>query len=94
MIALSNEHGFPDYMGLGTFQRVNALMELGEMDLHEGIAVMRALIDAARAMGVVVELQTMLPPMAERRNGPRDLGRGLSEIFVPEKTFITPPLAG
>jgi len=25
------------------------------------------------------------------RNGPRNLDRGLSEIFVPEKTFITPP---
>jgi predicted ATPase len=77
VIALANEHGFADYMGSGTFLRVNALMELGELDLHEGIAVMRALIDAARAG---VESQTMLPLMAERCGQAGQVEEGLALV--------------
>jgi predicted ATPase len=80
VIALANEHGFGDYMGSGTFMRVDALMELGELDLHEGIAVMRALIDAARAMGVVAASQTMLPFMAERCGQAGQVEEGLALV--------------
>jgi len=80
VIAVAKEHGFPDYMGSGTFVRVVALMELGELGLHEGIAVMRALFDTARAMGMVVVSQTMLPLMAERCGEVGQVEEGLALV--------------
>ena len=44
LIALSSEHGFPQYVGFGAFQRAAALADQGQ--LQEGIAGMRAILEA------------------------------------------------
>jgi predicted ATPase len=80
MIALANEHGFVDYMGSGTFYQADALMGLGELDLHEGIAVMRAVIDAARAMGFVAASQLLLSRMVERYGEAGQVEEGLALV--------------
>ena len=80
VIAPANEHGFPDFTAGGTYQRVDALMELGEMESHEGIAVMRALIDAARAMGSEMASQSMLPHLAERYGEVGQVEEGLALV--------------
>ena len=56
------------------------MMELGEMESHEGIAVMRALIDAARAMGSVMASQSMLPHLAERYGEVGQVEEGLALV--------------
>jgi predicted ATPase len=79
-IALADEHGFSEYVGLGAFQRVDALMGLGELDLHEGIAVMRAVFDAARAMGAVWNSQELLPRVVERYKETGQFQEGLALV--------------
>jgi predicted ATPase len=52
LIALSSEHGFLEYVGMGTFQRALALADRGQ--LQEGVAGMRAILEAMRAGGLVL----------------------------------------
>jgi predicted ATPase len=52
LIAFSSEHGFLQYVGMGTLQRAAALADQGQ--LQEGIAGMRAILEAMRAEGMVV----------------------------------------
>jgi predicted ATPase len=63
LIALSSEHGFLQYLGIGTSQRAMALADQGQ--LQEGIAGMRAILEATRAAGTVVGLPGMLAALAE-----------------------------
>ena len=49
LVALSNEHGFLQFVGLGTFHRSLALADQGQ--LQEGVAGMRGILEATRAAG-------------------------------------------
>jgi predicted ATPase len=63
LIARSSEHGFLQYAGIGTFQRALALAEQGQ--LQEGIAGLRAFLEAIRAEGTLLGLPMMLAMLAE-----------------------------
>lgn len=62
VIALSDEHGFPYWLGRGTLLRFQALTE--ERQLQEGIAGMRSVLDGMRAMGAVGGSSWSLAKMA------------------------------
>jgi predicted ATPase len=64
LIALANEHGFPDWLAGGMFQRGSSLAEQGQ--LQEGIATMRSIVDAGRATGGTAAAQpAMIAELAE-----------------------------
>jgi adenylate cyclase len=63
LIALSNEHGFLQLVGTGTFLRSLALAEQGQ--LQEGIAGMRSFLEAIRAGGQALGFTAMLAMLAE-----------------------------
>jgi class 3 adenylate cyclase/predicted ATPase len=63
LIALSSEHGFLQYVGIGAFQRATVLADRGE--LQEGIAGMRAILEAMRAEGTLVGMPGSLAFLAE-----------------------------
>jgi adenylate cyclase len=63
LIALAGEHGFLEFVGIGTFQRATALADRGQ--LQEGIAGMRAILEAMRAAGLVLGLPGMLAMLAK-----------------------------
>jgi class 3 adenylate cyclase/predicted ATPase len=63
LIALSSEHGFPQLVGIGTFERAAELADQGQ--LQEGIAGMHAFLEVTRAAGAVLGLPMMLAPLAK-----------------------------
>jgi predicted ATPase len=63
LIALSSEHGFPFWAGIGAFMRGSALAGLGQ--LHEGIAGMRPVLDTLRTAGAVLGWPFFLAILAE-----------------------------
>jgi predicted ATPase len=87
-IALASEHGFPFYLGLGTFLRASALTDLGELQRHEGIAVMRAVVDGMRATGTVTGSAGVLAPLAEALLKAGQAEEGLA-LIAEAKEFVT-----
>jgi class 3 adenylate cyclase/predicted ATPase len=63
LIAFASEHGFRFHLGTGTRDRATALADQGQ--LEEGIAAMRGVLDAMRAMGITVTSSGVLAPLAE-----------------------------
>jgi predicted ATPase len=63
LIALSSEHGFPVFLGFGTFMRAAALANQGEV--QEGIATMCAGREAMRHTGTALGAPQMLSLLAE-----------------------------
>ncbi len=63
MIALSNEHGFPQLVAVAAFFSAAALADQGK--LEEGTAGMHAALEALRATGLVVEVPQMLTELGE-----------------------------
>jgi predicted ATPase len=53
LIALSSEHGFLQYAGIGTFQQAMAWAAQGQQ-LQDAIEAMRAILEAMRAEGALV----------------------------------------
>jgi predicted ATPase len=76
VIALSNEHGFLQYAGLGAFHRAAALTDQGQ--LQEGIAGMRAILEAMPAGGAVLGLPGMLALLAEAHGKAGQTEEGLA----------------
>jgi predicted ATPase len=77
LLALSSEHGFLQFVGFGTFQRAAALAEQGQF--QEGIAGMRAIVEAMRTSGVTLGLPWPLAALAEanRKAGGAEEGLAL-----------------
>jgi predicted ATPase len=63
LIALSGEHGFPEYAGVGAYLRATILAWQGK--LQEGISGMRAVEKTVRARGTVLVLPIVLTVSAE-----------------------------
>jgi class 3 adenylate cyclase/predicted ATPase len=63
LIALSNEHGFLQYAGIGAFHRAMALADQGQ--LQEEIAGMRAILEAMQAGGLVLASPVLLAALGE-----------------------------
>ncbi len=78
MIALSSEHGFRWYQGLGTYFRAAALADQGQ--LEEGIAGMRAVLEAMRGTGSVVALPNFLAGLAQAHGKAGQAEAGLALI--------------
>jgi adenylate cyclase len=78
LIALSSEHGFLQYAGIGAFQRAAALTDHGQ--LQEGIAGMRAILEVVRAGGTVVGLPMLLAMLAEAHRKAGQAEEGLALI--------------
>ena len=76
LVALSGEHGILEYVGLGTFQRALALADQGQ--LQEGIAGMRAILEAMRAGGPVLGSPSMLTSLAEAHGKAGQTEEGLA----------------
>jgi predicted ATPase len=62
LIALSSERGFPQPLGVGAFFRAAILADQGE--LQEGIAGMRAILEAMRAEGTVLGSASLFGALA------------------------------
>jgi predicted ATPase len=78
MIALASEHGFPYWVGVGTFSRSAGLAEQGQME--EGVAGMRGVRKALRAMGTTMGSSTMLASLAEAQGKAGQAEEGLAVI--------------
>jgi predicted ATPase len=78
MIALSSEHGFSYWAGVGTFGRARALVNQGK--LEEGIAGMLAIREALRAAGALMGLPVMLVNLAEAHGKAGQAEEGLAFI--------------
>jgi predicted ATPase len=76
LITLSNEHGFLQYVGIGTFQRAAALADQGQR--QEGIAGMRTILEATRAEGAVLGLPGYLAMLAEAHGKAGQAEEGLA----------------
>jgi predicted ATPase len=77
-IALSGDHGFLQFAGMAAFYRAAALAEEGQ--LHEGIAGMRAIVEAIRASGVELASPWFLAVMAEAHGRAGQAEEGLALI--------------
>jgi predicted ATPase len=78
LIALSSEHGFLQFVGMGTFQRAWALTDQGQ--LQEGIAGIRAVLEAMRAADAVLGSSMMLAVLAEAQGRAGQAEEGLTLI--------------
>jgi predicted ATPase len=76
LIALSSEHGFLQYVGMGTFQRATALADQGQ--LQEGIAGMRAILEAMRVGGTMLGSPGMLALLGEAHGKAGQTEEGLA----------------
>jgi predicted ATPase len=76
LTALSNEHGFLQWMGVGTFQRSLALADQGQ--LQEGIAGMRAFVEAMRAGGTLLGFPLILAFLGEAHGNAGQPEEGLA----------------
>jgi predicted ATPase len=77
-IALSNEHGFPEGVALGTFMRACSLADQGQP--QEGIAGMRTILEGLRAAGLVVGSSAFLTILAEAHGKAGQAEKGLVRI--------------
>jgi predicted ATPase len=77
LIALANERGFPLLLGAGTFLHGWALVELGQVE--EGLAPMRAVVNAMRDAGFSIGMPAYLGELARAcgRAGLADEGLAL-----------------
>jgi adenylate cyclase len=75
-IALSNEHGFVQWVAMGTFYRAAALADQGQ--LEQGIAEMRAVLEALRASGVEASSPWFLTMLADAHGRAGQAEEGLS----------------
>jgi adenylate cyclase len=78
LIALSSEHGFQYWVGIGTVARLRELAEQGK--LQEGIAGMRAILEALRAGGAVMDSDEILTFLAELHGRAGQAEEGLALI--------------
>jgi predicted ATPase len=78
LIALSSEHGFPFWVGAGTFIRASAAAELGEPE--EAIATMRAVMEGMRSTGAVMGSPFMLADLARAHGRAGQAQEGLALI--------------
>jgi predicted ATPase len=76
LIVLSSEHGLLQLAGMGAFLRAVASTEQGQ--LREGIAAMRAFLEAMRASGVGLGLPASLAPLAEAQGKMGEAEEGLA----------------
>jgi predicted ATPase len=88
VVALSSEHGFPYYLGTGTFLLNAVLTELGELQRHEGIAAMRAVADGIRAMDAVTGSPMVLARLAEAFLNAGQAEEGLA-VIAEAQEFVT-----
>jgi predicted ATPase len=85
LIALSSEHGFPFYVGIGTFERASGLADQGR--LKEGIEGLLAAFEAVRATHTVLASPWVLARLAvvHGKAGQAEAGLGLvaeAQAFV------------
>jgi class 3 adenylate cyclase/predicted ATPase len=78
VLALSSEHGFQYWVGIGTFMRTSVLAYQGQ--LHEGIAGMRAILEAMRAGGAVMGSEEIITTLAEAHGKAGQVEEGLALI--------------
>jgi predicted ATPase len=78
LIALSTEHGFQYWVGIGTVGRFRALADQGK--LEEGIAGMRAILEALRAGGALMGLDEILTLVAELHGKAGQAEEGLALV--------------
>jgi predicted ATPase len=78
LISFSGEHGFLQLVGVGAFYRAAALAEQGQ--LQEGIAGMRAVVEAMRGAGAVAGLAMMLAALAKAHGRAGQAEEGLALI--------------
>jgi predicted ATPase len=78
LIALSSEHGFPFWLGIGTFMRASALADQGR--LPEAIAEMGTVLEALRAAGAVLGWPFFLAILAEAHARAGQVEEGLAVI--------------
>jgi predicted ATPase len=76
LIALSSEHGFLQYVGIGTYHRAVTLVERGQ--LQEGIAGMRDVLEALRAEGAALGAPVMTATLAEAHGKAGQTEEGLA----------------
>ena len=78
MLALSLEHGFPVFIGAGMLVRSLMLLAQGKIELAEGIAQIRQMMDAYRATGAVSGHTMLLAVMAELLMGAGQVEEGMA----------------
>jgi class 3 adenylate cyclase/predicted ATPase len=78
LIALSGEHGFRLHQGFGAYFRAAALADQGQFE--EGIAGMRAVVEALRGAGAVVASPGMLCTLAQAQGRAGQAEAGLAVI--------------
>jgi predicted ATPase/class 3 adenylate cyclase len=78
LIAHSSEHGFLFHLGIGTFIRAAAFPNLGQ--LHEGIAGLRAVLDAIRTTGNELASSALLALLAEAHGKAGQAEEGLARV--------------
>jgi len=80
MLALSLEHGFPVFVGAGMLVRSLMLLAQGKIELAEGIAQIRHMMDAYRATGAGSGHPMLLAVMAELLMGAGQVEEGLASL--------------
>jgi predicted ATPase len=85
LIALSSEHGFLQFLGMGTFQRAWALADQGQ--LQEGMAGVRAVLEAMRSAGFVLGSSMMLAVLAEAHGRAGQAEEGLT-LIAEAQSFV------
>jgi predicted ATPase len=78
LIDLSRKHGFAFWRAVGGYDRARALAELGHV--QEGIAGMRAVVDASRPTGEVPTLAWRLTWLAEAHGKAGQVDEGLALV--------------
>jgi predicted ATPase len=86
LIAFSSEHGFLQYVGLGTIQRAAALADQGQ--LQEGIAGMRAILETIRAEGTMAGSPGMLAFLAEAHGKAGQAQEGLALVAEAQEFVV------
>jgi predicted ATPase len=86
LIALSTEHGFPMFVGLGSFQRASALAQEGQP--QEGIGGMGAIAEALRAGGTAVGSSGLFVGLASTHERAGQVEEGLA-LIAEAQEFVT-----
>jgi len=86
LIAIGSEHGFPYWVGVGTFMKAIALAKLGR--LEEGIAGMSATREALRIAGAVMGSGSMLTNLIEAHRDAGQVEEGLA-VVAEALVFVT-----
>jgi class 3 adenylate cyclase/predicted ATPase len=82
MIAVGGEHGFPYWVGIGSFIKAKALVDQGRMEA--GIEGMRAILEVMRSAGAVMGSAGMLTILAGAHGKAGQVEEGLALM---EETF-------